>query len=197
WIPKRDQYADALIQREGRGPWWSEGCAGCDTPSPTWRCEDCFGNRMLCRACVTQRHRDEPLHILQEWQDGFFHSRGSKDLGLRFQIGHRKGEDCPLVPLTPVNDFVVLDNNGIHEINIDFCGCLGAPCQVAQLLNVGWYPATSKDPQTVATLSLLRRFHTLNLQARLPAYDFYNSLALLRNGSGLRATPVGDKIACD
>ncbi|KAJ7734861.1 hypothetical protein B0H16DRAFT_1664965 [Mycena metata] len=185
----RDQYADALIQREGRGPWWSEGCAGCDTPSPTWRCEDCFGNRMLCRACVMQRHRDEPLHILQEWQDGFFHSHGSKDLGLRFQIGHRKGEDCPLIPLTPVNDFVVLDNNGIHEINIDFCGCLGAPCQVAQLLNVGWYPATSKDPQTVATLSLLRRFHTLNLQARLPAYDFYNSLALLRNGSGLRATP--------
>ncbi|KAJ7754872.1 hypothetical protein B0H16DRAFT_1458904 [Mycena metata] len=81
WIPKRDQYADALIQREGR-------------------------------ACVARHHRDEPLHILQEWQDGFFHSRGSKDLGLRFQIGHRKGEDCPLVPLTPVNDFVVLDNNG-------------------------------------------------------------------------------------
>ncbi|KAJ7738811.1 hypothetical protein B0H16DRAFT_1465657 [Mycena metata] len=162
WIPKRDQYADGLIQREGRGPWWSQGCAGCDAPSPTWRCEDCFGSRMLCRACVTQRHRDEPLHVLQEWQDNFFQSRGSKDLGLRFQIGHRKGEDCPLVPLSHLTTLSSWTTT---------------------------YPATSKDPQTAATLSLLRRFHTLNLQARLPAYDFYNSLALLRNGSGLRAPP--------
>ncbi|KAJ7715473.1 hypothetical protein B0H16DRAFT_1805290 [Mycena metata] len=190
WIPERGRYADALIQREGRGPWWSKGCAGCDAPNPSWRCEDCFASRMLCLSCVRQRHRDEPLHLLQEWEGNFFRPRSCKDLGLRYQIGHHKGEACPFVPLVPTDDFVVLDNNGIHELDIDFCGCPGAPSQVAQLLNVGWYPATSKDPRTAATLSLLRRFHTLNLQARVPAYDFYNALALLRNGSGLRPPPA-------
>jgi hypothetical protein len=30
----------------------------------------------------------------------------------------------------------------------------------------------------------------LNLQAQLPAHDFYNSLVLLTNGSGLKTVPV-------
>ncbi|KAJ7809582.1 hypothetical protein B0H14DRAFT_1497584, partial [Mycena olivaceomarginata] len=85
--------------------------------------------------------------------------------------------------------FVVLDNNGIHVIDIDFCSCPNSPSDVAQLLNIGWYPATFKNPSTAATLGLLRRFHTLNLQAQVPAYDFYNSLVLLTNGSELKTIP--------
>jgi hypothetical protein len=110
---------------------------------------------------------------------------------LRFQIGHPRGINCPFVHLTPPkNGFVVLDNNGIHVIDIDFCSCPNSPSDVAQLLNIGWYPATFKNPSTAATLGLLRRFHTLNLQAQVPAYDFYNSLVLLTNGSGLKTIPV-------
>lgn len=132
---------------------------------------------------------------MQEWDADFFHSRSVKDLGLRFQIGHRKGQDCPFVRPVPLNDpFVVLDNNGIHEVDIDFCGCPGGVSEVDQLLNVGWYAATTTNTRTAATLGLLRRFHTLNLQARLPAYDFYNALVLLRNGSGLHPPPVREFI---
>ncbi|KAJ7833212.1 hypothetical protein B0H14DRAFT_3087705 [Mycena olivaceomarginata] len=121
---------------------------------------DCFGSRLLCRACVVQRHRDEPLHILEDCD---------------FRDGPHK--------------FVVLENNGIHELLVDFCGCIGAPSVNDQLINIGWYPATVKEPETCATLSLLRRFHTLNLQGRVPAYDFYNALEVLSDRAGMRGLP--------
>ncbi|KAJ7866049.1 hypothetical protein B0H14DRAFT_3084255 [Mycena olivaceomarginata] len=190
WIPHRNDYLDGLVQREGRGLWWSSGCAICHEPNPTWRCGDCFGDRMLCFSCLKDKHRDEPLHLFEEWDEEIFRPRTMRDVGLRFQIGHRRGEKCPFVRLSPPkNGFVVMDNNGIHVVDINFCGCPDSPSEVAQLLNVGWYPATCKDPSTAATLNLLRRFHTLNLQGRLPAYDFYNALVLLTNGSGLRKVP--------
>ncbi|KAJ7748842.1 hypothetical protein B0H14DRAFT_3096954 [Mycena olivaceomarginata] len=84
---------------------------------------------------------------------------------------------------------VVLDNNGIHVVDVNFCCCPGAPTEVAQLLNIGWYPATHTDPSTAATISLLRRFRKLNLQAQLPAYDFYNTLVILSNAVGSRKLP--------
>ncbi|KAJ7660352.1 hypothetical protein DFH06DRAFT_988965 [Mycena polygramma] len=186
----REKYAEALVKREGRGAWWQDGCTNCDEPDPTWRCQDCFGDRMVCASCVLERHRDEPLHWLEEWVDGFFHGRSLKSLGMRYHIGHRGGEECDLTRLGNSGiDFVVLHDNGIHVIDIGFCGCLGSPSEAEQLVNIGWYPATYDVPSTAATVSLLRRFHTLNLSARTPAYDFYNALVLLTNGSGLNKPP--------
>ncbi|KAF8122930.1 hypothetical protein K438DRAFT_1651868, partial [Mycena galopus ATCC 62051] len=190
WIPEREHYSDALLQLEGRGPWWSRGCSICNGANANWRCEDCFGNRLLCSACIVEKHRDEPLHLFQEWEDGYFQARTTRDLGLRYQIGHPFQEDCPFNYLGQSSKgFTVLHNNGIHVLDVDFCGCSSAPSEVTQLINIGWYPATHKEPSTAATLSLLRRFHKLNLQARVPAYDFYNTLVLLTNASGLRKIP--------
>ncbi|KAJ7494558.1 hypothetical protein B0H11DRAFT_1716969 [Mycena galericulata] len=198
-MPLRDDYSDGMLRIKGRGGWWSKGCAVCAEANPTWRCGDCFGNRMLCTHCVIERHRDEPLHLLEEWEDDYFSPRTCRDLGLRYQIGHPRGEECPFVHLmrptkkvkarVDEKGFVVLHNNAIHVLDVDFCGCPGAVSEVDQLLNIGWYPATPKDPSTAATLSLLRRFHKLNLQARLPAYDFYNTLVILTNAAGLLKVP--------
>jgi hypothetical protein len=85
---------------------------------------------------------------------------------------------------------VVLENNGIHELAVDFCGCMGATPVLDQLINIGWFPATVKEPETCATLSLLRCFHTLNLQGRVPVYDFYNTLEVLSDRAGMRDVPV-------
>ncbi|KAF8197291.1 hypothetical protein K438DRAFT_1933798 [Mycena galopus ATCC 62051] len=156
WITERNAYLDGLLQREGRGPWWSNGCAICKNLNATWRCEDCFGNRLLCSGCV---------------------------------IGHPFEEDFPFNYVAQSRILTVIHDNGIHVVDVDFCGCTGAPSEVAQLLNIGWYPATHKEPATAATLSLLRRFHKLNLQARIPAYDFYNTVVLLTNGAGSRKVP--------
>ncbi|KAJ7180060.1 hypothetical protein C8R43DRAFT_871124 [Mycena crocata] len=191
FIKERNNFQDAFLRREGRGPWWSKGCMGdgCLALRADYRCEDCFGGRLLCKICVVNRHRDEPLHIIQQWKDGYFQPCPLTDVdpGLRFQIGHRPGEDCDF--RDGPNKFVVLDNNAIHEVAVDFCGCVGAASPNDQLLNIGWFPATVKNPETCATLSVLRRFHTLNLQGRVPAYDFYNALEVLSDRAGMRRVP--------
>ncbi|KAJ7896185.1 hypothetical protein B0H13DRAFT_1885266 [Mycena leptocephala] len=136
WIPERDNCLDGLMQREGRGPWWSRGCTLCHEANPTWRCEDCFGGRMY------------------QWEDDFFRPRTLKDLGCAIKLDTRR-RTMPLRPsLTSVKGFVVLHDNGIHVLDVDFCSCRGAPTE-----------------------------------AKVAAYDFYNTLVLLRNGSGLRKPP--------
>ncbi|KAJ7799706.1 hypothetical protein B0H14DRAFT_2387897, partial [Mycena olivaceomarginata] len=105
----------------------------------------------------------------------------------RFQLGHPPGEDCDF--RDGPHKFVVLENNGIHELAVDFCGCMGSETVLDQLINIGWFPATVKEPETCATLSLLRRFHTLNLQGRVPVYDFYNTLEVLSDRAGMRDVP--------
>ncbi|KAJ7126583.1 hypothetical protein C8R43DRAFT_1090313 [Mycena crocata] len=164
-MKQRNSFQDALLRREGRGAWWSKGCMGpgCLELRAEYRCEDCFGSRLLCKLCMVNRHRDEPLHMIQKWAGGYFQPCPLTDLdpGLRFQIGHPPGEDCDARDRP--HKFVVLENNAIHELAVDYCGCLGAASHVDQLLNIGWFPATVKTPETCATLSVLRRFHTLNL----------------------------------
>jgi hypothetical protein len=66
FIRERNNLQDALLCREGRGPWWSKGCMGegCLELRAEYRCEDCFAGRLLCVRCAVERHHDEPLHIL-------------------------------------------------------------------------------------------------------------------------------------
>ncbi|KAJ7190917.1 hypothetical protein GGX14DRAFT_537939 [Mycena pura] len=191
FIRVRNNFLDALLRREGRGPWWTKGCMGegCLELQAEYRCQDCFASRLLCGKCLINRHRDEPLHIIEKWEDGFFQpcSLQTIDPGLRFQLGHPPGEDCDF--RHGPQQMVVLENNAIHKITVDFCGCIDAPSVVDQLFNVGWFPATVKEPETCATLNLLRHFHTLNLQGRVPAYDFYKSLEVLSDRAGMRNVP--------
>ncbi|KAJ7169308.1 hypothetical protein C8R43DRAFT_876185 [Mycena crocata] len=191
FIRERNNIQDAFLRREGRGLWWSKGCMadGCLQLRADYRCTDCFGGRLLCCACMVNRHRDEPLHIIEKWTGGFFQPTSLKEMspGIRFQVGHPPGEECDF--RDGPHHMVILDNNGIHELDVDLCGCIGAETAPDQLLNIGWFPATLKSPETCATLSLLRRFHTLNLQGRVPAYDFYNALEVLSDQAGMRDLP--------
>ncbi|KAJ7604326.1 hypothetical protein FB45DRAFT_769378 [Roridomyces roridus] len=187
----RNDILDAFIRREGRGLWWNKGCMNerCLSLEADYRCRDCFGGRLLCHSCVVEKHSDEPLHCIERWKDNYFQrcSVSSLDPSLRFQIGHPPGELCDF--RDGPHPMVLLDNNGIHQLHVDYCGCIGAPSVNDQLINVGWFPATVTAPETCATLSLLRRFHTLNLQARVAAYDFYSSLEVLTDGAGLLTLP--------
>ena len=84
----------------------------------------------------------------------------------------------------------MLSSNGIHNIAIDFCSCVGAPSHYIQVLEVGWWPSTPLDPQTAATMSLLRLFHVTNLQGQVTPTDFYRTLEQMSSGDGLRNLPV-------
>ncbi|KAF8223548.1 hypothetical protein L208DRAFT_1316370, partial [Tricholoma matsutake] len=88
------------------------------------------------------------------------------------QLGHPHGQTCPFAQ-PGHKDFLVIHTNGIHPININFCGCNTAYSSFQQLIDVAWFPATPLEPQTCATNVVLPQFHTLNLQGKLSGYDFY------------------------
>jgi hypothetical protein len=120
---------------------------------------------------------------------GFFQRTTHQSLGLRIQLGHKCGISCPF--RTPGHkDFVVLHVNGIHVLNIDFCGCDGALAAHGQLLEVGWWPSTPLEPQSAASMAILRSFHVLNLQGQISPMDFYRGLEQMTCGDGLSRVPV-------
>ncbi|KAF7326221.1 CxC2 domain-containing protein [Mycena kentingensis (nom. inval.)] len=101
-------------------------------------------------------------------------------------MGHRPRERCS-APTPAHSDFTVLHLNGIHSVNVDFCGChLRQDAFYIQLLRHGWYPATTTSPRTVATFQMLDTFHALSLKAKITAYDFYGTLEHLTDGSGVK-----------
>lgn len=90
------------------------------------------------------------------------------------QLGH-SGHACA-APLPSHKKFIVMEVNGFHLVNIDFCGCgLGAPPYV-QLLRARLFPASPDRPRTAFTFNVLAMFHELTLQGKTNAYDFYRTI---------------------
>jgi hypothetical protein len=119
------------------------------------------------------------------WNNSFFQRTTLKQMGLRVQLGHHPGEKCYNPQPSSGNDFVIIDVHGVHEIALDFCGCASAQIRYKQLLRTRWYPATTSDPRTAATFTLLEHFHILSFESKVSAYEFYHSLARRNNNAGL------------
>ncbi|KAJ7247834.1 hypothetical protein C8J57DRAFT_721276 [Mycena rebaudengoi] len=153
------------------------------------RCIDCIGGgQLLCAPCLVLRHRQLPLHRVQYWNGEFFAQKTLRDLGLRVQLGHWEGYEhrCPVPESVRGDVFVIMDDHGIHEVNVDFCGCGGGGSHNIQLMRAGLYPATTTNPRTAATFALLRRFHLLSFESKCSSYEFYHSLAREKDNGGLK-----------
>jgi hypothetical protein len=125
---------------------------------------------------VVLRPRDSlSLTFVQQWNNDFFQPASLRDFGLRVQLGHPPGQRCQFAH-PGHKDFVVLHVNGIHLVNVDFCGCGPAVEHRQQLLRSGWWPAMPLEPQMCSTFAVLNLFHLLSLQGKLSAFNFYRSL---------------------
>ncbi|KAI0038809.1 hypothetical protein FA95DRAFT_1505012 [Auriscalpium vulgare] len=191
WIPHRDEYLDGLLLLEGRGQYESDSpCRTCKERPATIRCRDCAGFELLCVECSVALHARCPFHWTEAWNGTFFERAPLSSLGLRIQLCHAPGMRCG--SLSPArDDFVVLHTNGIHKVKVDYCGC-GLSTSLErrqQFMRSGLWPATVVDPQTAATFSCLDTFQQLSLQGKLSGYDFYKSLEILTDGSGLNIPP--------
>ncbi|KAJ7610369.1 hypothetical protein FB45DRAFT_1037941 [Roridomyces roridus] len=194
----RDTYLDALFWRDGCGQADEEPCLGCGdlTKAAIFRCEDCVGGGMLCAECCVDAHRCLPLHKISVPMERFFffERHTLKALGLRVQLGQHTNTRCS-APHAAHGAFVVLHDNGIHEVAVDFCGCerqAQAGSRVPQvlhhhlqLLRHGWYPSTDMRPRTCATFTALDRFMLYSHQSKMTAYDFYRVLERLTDNTGV------------
>ncbi|KAJ7776709.1 hypothetical protein B0H14DRAFT_3095872 [Mycena olivaceomarginata] len=121
--------------------------------------------------------------------------RWLQKLGLRVQLRHPPGVVCPYRQAA-AHDFVLYDLTGVHEMNVDFCGCPrdaqpDSPPEErrTQLLRACWWPATITAPNTCATFRALRHFQIINCLGKLSAYDFLRGLEMCTNHDGLDKPP--------
>ncbi|KZV60558.1 hypothetical protein PENSPDRAFT_593913, partial [Peniophora sp. CONT] len=116
-----------------------------------------------------------------------------RKLGLVVNFGHWNKRRCRLTRY-PVNGFVVIHTNGIHEVNVAFCNCAKEKVAVRdQLMEARWYPATTDKPLTAATFEVLDAFDAHSGAGKDNAYDFYRALESLTDGAGLHHLPDRSK----
>ncbi|KAJ2936872.1 hypothetical protein H1R20_g226, partial [Candolleomyces eurysporus] len=157
WMGHVDDYLQALISFEGRG-----------------------------EQSVKTSHRETPLHRIKFWNGTFLEKTSLKALGLRIQLGHVAGEECPYPIAARADDFVIIDIDAIHSVGLDFCECgKTANSQYLQLLQHRFYPATSDQPKSAATFRLLEVFEILQYESKLSVYEFYQAVARLTDNTGL------------
>ncbi|KAF7377131.1 CxC2 domain-containing protein [Mycena sanguinolenta] len=186
WVHNyRDPYLRILITCDGT--MGQDGVCSCGKTSK-YRCIECFGGEMVCRGCIVERHRLQPLCRIERWNGSFFDKRELRDLGLRVQLGHRDNTPCSRAH--PGRDkFVVIAPNGFHHVAVDFCECRinGSQSHWEQLLVYGWYPSTPDAPRSAVTISVLKLFHAVSLQGKTTAYHFFNALAKITDNTGSKA----------
>ncbi|KAJ7033998.1 hypothetical protein C8F04DRAFT_1210759 [Mycena alexandri] len=146
-------------------------CPRCTVGSPDHRCRHCFGGgELLCKACIVAAHTQLPLHQIEFWTGKIFERKTLKDLGMRIQLGHWHSVNrCP-------DDFVIVDIHGVHNVALDYCGCGTGGHPTVQLLRAHLWPATSTNPKTAATFTVLRQYHVMSFESKCSTLEFYRSL---------------------
>ncbi|KAJ6478450.1 hypothetical protein DFH09DRAFT_1253383 [Mycena vulgaris] len=181
-----------MLRREGCGVHRDyPGCAACVEGNTKHRCVDCLGGgQLLCVDCIVSCHRQLPLHRIEHWTGTQLLRKTLKTLGLRIQLGHWYGPDrrCPLSAPAAGDDFVIVDDHGVHEVALDYCSCGQGGTETVQLLRGGLWPATTTAPRTAATFTVLHRYHLLSFESKCSAYEFYQSLARETDNTKHKAT---------
>lgn len=126
------------------------------------------------------------LTLPKRWNGRFFEPDTLQSVGVVVQVGHIHPSSCK-APVPGPPGCLVLHVNGFHPISLRYCGCRdSAGDNLEQVLRSELYPATLSAPTTFCTFRVLEHFHTLTLQSKINAYDFYMSLKVLTDSMGLR-----------
>ncbi len=151
-------------------------------------------------------HRDSPFHCIevaflfscftgiwslaQVWDLEIFMRKTSLQvMGLIVQLGHPHGEACAY-PCPSGRQVVVIDIEGIHKVNVWFCGCHRARPLYVQMLRARWFPATVELPRTAVTFAVLQHFQMMTFMSKVSGYEYYHSLVRLMDNTGVQPPPV-------
>ncbi|KAJ7790787.1 hypothetical protein B0H14DRAFT_2625671 [Mycena olivaceomarginata] len=177
----RETYLAEMLRHEGCGDFAEYAlCPRCSTAKAEHRCHNCLGGgELLCQSCIVAAHQQLPFHTIHRWTGFRFERITLKDLGLRIQLGHWHGPNraiCPcLKPQPGTISSSLTTAASIRSIWTTAC--------VGRLLRARLWAATTTNPRTAASFSVLRRYHLLSFESKCAALEFYQSLA--REGDNL------------
>jgi len=189
-----DQIQNAILAIEYDNTVGSACSCGVVGQTRTCRCLDCFQSSVMCERCFVLRHQTLPFHWVEQWNGDFFVRRDISALGHAIALGHH-GELCHNISKTtsPL-EFLIIHTNGIHKTKMLFCGCIGCGNRIQQLLKAQLFPATTEQPTTAFTFSVLREFHLHTLESAMPAYDYMGALRRLTDNTFTADVPVSSRL---
>ena len=145
---------------------------------------------------MLRSHTNLWFHYIEAWTGKFFKRYDLVSLGFIIHLGH-EGLPCPhQSPAQDPSNFVIGHSNGIHDCQIHYCSCPGAPDKVTQLLRARLWPATRNSPHSAFTLSLLRTWHQLWLNAKISTHHFMRALTRYTNNAFPHDVKVRMPIVC-
>jgi hypothetical protein len=129
------------------------------------------------------------------------HDLQSMDPDFAVHLGHH-GAPCPSRQ-QPIMT-TITDCNGIHKTPIAYCHCNleqsaddfqrhgeGADLnRIRQLINAGLFPGSAKAPTSAYTLSGLKLFHLLQMECKVNAGDFINTIRRITDSRFMTEPPV-------
>ncbi|KAJ6533177.1 hypothetical protein B0H19DRAFT_1383787 [Mycena capillaripes] len=171
-----DIFVAELLRHEGHSEHAPHSlCSRCKSGKADHCCNNCLNSgELFCMSCVIAAHQQMPFHKIQEWTGSTFKTKTLKKMGLHIQLGHWHGPTHVCSVLLSAADFVIVDNHGVHKVALDFCDCGQGGSHIVQLLCAQLWPATTMNPRTAATFSVLRRYHLLLFQVEMPDKDRYH-----------------------
>lgn len=69
-------------------------CRTCKGPDAHWKCMDCIGHPLQCKACCHDSHALLPFHRVEKWTGQFFRPAWLQEVGIIIHLGHN-GLPCP------------------------------------------------------------------------------------------------------
>ncbi|GBE79978.1 hypothetical protein SCP_0211800 [Sparassis crispa] len=87
---------------------------------------------------------------------------------------------------------VIVDISGVHHIGVDWCQCEMAVERDMQLLQMGLYPGTVKDPHTAFTFAVLDDFLLENKECKTAALNYYSKLKRVTSNAFPGTIPISD-----
>lgn len=185
-------------------------CQICSTThgSAYYRCLDCFGNYLLCPACIKRVHfpYGDPFHRIEKAMGAptneFFFERAAlsdPEIGGVLHCGHG-GLPCPLHNQKQSGSVRILDSNGIFTYRVFHCSCTtnqypqGIPLAM-QFLQLALFPATYTRVQTAFTLKVLKLAQLHRFSGKESVWDFYTVMRRWTNNVDPKAVPVSSALA--
>ena len=115
-------------------------------------------------------------------------------MGLVYQLNHGGGL-CIFPDPTP-RLLTVMDVTGVHVVDCRLCACDRSRDILTwqQLFRDGWYPATTRIPQSAVTMELLDLYRRLKVVGTLNVRDFVTCLEDMTDPWGTDAPPDRYKV---
>ena len=162
----------------------------CEHSGPFVHCLDCDSPLLLCHSCAVKKHHDIPLHRIRRWNGTHYESDSLARLGLTFYLGHQ-GNPCPERHQNFVAQIIhVMDLNGLHNVQIEWCRCPNSASHASQLFQVAWMPATLSRPGTAFTFRVMKHFQMLSYVGRVTPWSFCTVIQRLTDNVQTELLPV-------